>query len=183
MQTKLFDSTILSTTKGALDFIGNVVESSTEYSIIGMDLDGKILLWNEGARRLYGYEPDEVIGKKTSAILHEQKDINTGKPSQILNEAIKNGKWEGTLERVRKNGEKFSAKVVITLRKNFMGEPIGFLLISKDISDEIRLSDEIKATQSYTRSLIESNSDALMMTDTLGIIRDANKQMELLTGF
>ena len=64
METKLYDSTILSTAKGALDFIGNILESSTEYSIIGMDLEGKILLWNEGARRLYGYEPEEVIGKK-----------------------------------------------------------------------------------------------------------------------
>ncbi len=183
METKLIDSTILSTAKGTLDFIGNILESSTEYSIIGMDLDGKILLWNEGARRLYGYEAEEVVGKKTSSILHSQKEIDKGKPSEILKDAVKTGKWEGTLERIRRNGEPFSAKVVITVRKNSKGEPIGFLLISKDISDETRLSDEIKATQSYTRSLIESNSDALMMTDTLGIIRDANKQMELLTGF
>jgi len=44
-------------------FLQNILESSTEYSIIGKDRDGKILLWNEGARRLYGYGPEEVIGK------------------------------------------------------------------------------------------------------------------------
>ncbi|MBC7456091.1 MAG: PAS domain S-box protein, partial [Massilia sp.] len=55
-------------------------------------------------------------------------------------------------------------------------------MISKDISDEIRLTEELKATQLYTRSLIESNIDALMTTDPVGIISDVNKQMEDLTG-
>src|SRR5437773_2217097 len=146
MQTKLFDSSLLSTAKGALDFIGNILESSTEYSIIGMDLSGKVLLWNEGARRLYGYEPDEIIGKKNAEILYSPEDIENGKPAKILKDAVKNGKWEGTVERTRKNGDSFTARVVITLRKDSQDNPIGFLLISKDISDDIRLSDEIKAT-------------------------------------
>lgn len=63
------------------------------------------------------------------------------------------------------------------------GKAIGFLLISKDISDEIRLTEELKATQFYTRSLIESNIDALMTTDPLGIITDVNQQMVGLTGY
>src|SRR6185369_1042751 len=66
---------------------------------------------------------------------------------------------------------------------NVLGKPIGFLLISKDISEEIRLTEQLKATQFYTRSLIESNIDALMTTDPEGVITDVNKQMELLTGF
>ena len=183
MKTKLFDSSIISTDKGALDFIGNILESSTEYSIIGMDLGGRVLLWNEGARRLYGYEPEEIIGKKSSEILYTSEAIEKGKPAQILKETVKNGKWEGNVRRTRKDGTMFNARVVITLRRDSNDKPIGFLLISKDISDEIRLTDEIKATQIYTRSLIESNSDALMLTDALGIISDANRQMELLTGF
>jgi PAS domain-containing protein len=64
-QTKLFDRAIVSTAQDAVDFITNILESSTEYSVIGKDPEGKILLWNEGARRLYGYEPEEVVGKAT----------------------------------------------------------------------------------------------------------------------
>lgn len=56
MKATLFDSSILATAQEAVDFIGNILESSTEYSIIGKDLEGKILLWNEGARRMYGYD-------------------------------------------------------------------------------------------------------------------------------
>src|ERR1043166_2732601 len=63
LQTKLFDSAILRSPQEAIDFITNILESSTEYSLIGNDLEGKILLWNEGARRLYGYEPEEGVGK------------------------------------------------------------------------------------------------------------------------
>ena len=58
MNTKLFDRTIISEAGEAMDFMANVLEASTEYSIIGKDLEGKILLWTEGARRMYGYEAD-----------------------------------------------------------------------------------------------------------------------------
>ena len=182
-QTKLFDRAIVSTAQDAVDFITNILESSTEYSVIGKDPDGKILLWNEGARRLYGYEPEEVVGKANSSILHVPEDVAAGKPRELLEAALKNGKWEGTLHRLRKNGERFTARVVITPRRDLSGRPVGFLLISKNISDEIRLTEQLKATQFYTRSLIESNIDALMTTDPLGVITDVNQQMEALTGF
>src|SRR6476646_10232473 len=183
MHKKLFDDAVVGNAEQAVDFIGNVLESSTEYSIIGKDLDGKILLWNEGARRLYGYEPEEVVGKANSSILHTPEDLAAGRPQELLDAALKDGKWEGTISRLRKNGDRFTARVVITPRRDSSGVAVGFLLISKDISDEIRLTEELKATQFYTRSLIESNIDALMTTDPLGVITDVNQQMEALTGY
>ncbi|HXF78863.1 MAG TPA: PAS domain-containing protein, partial [Usitatibacter sp.] len=182
-KTKLFDSAIVGNAQEAVDFITNILESSTEYSVIGKDLQGRILLWNEGARRLYGYEPEEVVGKANSAMLHSAEDVAAGRPREILDAALREGKWEGTINRRRKNGELFTARVVITPRRDARGTPIGFLLISKNISDEIRLTEELKATQFYTRSLIESNIDALMTTDPLGVISDVNQQMEGLTGY
>ncbi|UUZ71504.1 PAS domain S-box protein [Polaromonas sp. P1(28)-8] len=91
-------------------FLQNVLESSTEYSIIGKDLSGKIQLWNAGARRLYGYEAEEVIGKANSSMLHTPEDIAAGKPAQIMDAALQAGKWEGTLTRCRNNGERFTAR-------------------------------------------------------------------------
>ncbi len=178
----LFDKAVFKTAQEALDFMTNILNSSTEYSIIGKDLDGKIVLWNEGARLLYGYSPNEVVGKANSSILYTPEDIANGKPGEILDEALRSGKWEGTLPSVRKDGSRFTARVVITLRKDSDGKPIGFLSISKDATEEIRLTEELKANQFYTRSLIESNIDALMTTDPAGIIMDVNKQMEELTG-
>jgi PAS domain S-box-containing protein len=180
-KTKLFDSAIVGNAQEAVDFIGNILESSTEYSVVGKDLDGRILLWNEGARRLYGYEPTEVVGKANSSILHVPEDVASGKHREIMDAALREGKWEGTIQRLRKDGSRFSARVVITPRRGAGGKSIGFLLISKDISDEIRLTEQLKATQFYTRSLIESNIDALMTTDPVGVISDVNQQMEALT--
>ncbi len=113
---KLFDASIVGSAQDAGDFIGNVLESSTEYSIIGKGLDGTILLWNEGARRLYGYEPDEVVGKAFSSILHTPEDVAAGRPQELMEVALRDGKWEGTIQRMRKNGERFTARVVTTPR-------------------------------------------------------------------
>ena len=63
----LYDRSLLRSPEVAVDFSANVLESSTEYSIIGRDLEGKILLWNEGARRIYGYEREEILGPDSSS--------------------------------------------------------------------------------------------------------------------
>jgi len=164
------------------EFLKNILESSTEYSIIGKDLSGKIQLWNAGARRVYGYAPEEVIGKANSSMLHTPEDIATGKPSQVMAAALQQGKWEGTIKRVRKSGETFTARVVITPRRDGSGKPIGFLLISKDISDEIRLTEELKATQFYARSLIEASLDPLVTISPEGKITDVNEGSIKVTG-
>ena len=182
MSTPQIDHQIVSNAEETLELLGSVLKSSTENSLIGTDLDGKIVLWNEGARRIYGYESEEVVGRADAAILHTPEDIQAGRPRAMRDGALRDGKWEGTIKRVRKDGQQFTARVVITPRHDATGRPIGFLLISKDISDEIRLADQLEATKLFTRSLMESNIDALMTTDLLGIITDVNQQMVALTG-
>src|ERR1700685_3768453 len=81
---------------GTVELAISVLESSTEYSIIGKDLDGNIVLWNEGARRLYGYEHDEIVGKHNGEILHTSEDIANGTPRKLYDTALQDGKWEGT---------------------------------------------------------------------------------------
>ncbi len=182
MRPGLFDPSLMGNSQQAMDFVINILEASTEYSIIGKDIDGNIVLWNEGARRLYGYQPEEVVGFANSSMLHVPEDVAAGRHKEFLEAAKQAGKWEGTINRLRKNGERFTARVVITPRRDANGNTIGFLLISKDVSDEIRLTEELKASQYYTRSLIESNIDALMTTDSVGIITDVNEPMAALTG-
>jgi PAS domain S-box-containing protein len=174
-ESKLFDNSFVGTAQGAVEFITNILESSTEYSIIGKDIEGKILLWNEGARRLYGYEPEEVIGKANSSILHPAEDVRAGLPLQMMRIALEQHKWEGTIARRRKNGDQFTARVVITPRYDSSGQPIGFLLISKDISDEIRLTH-------YARSLIEASLDPLVTISPEGKITDVNEATVKVTG-
>lgn len=177
--TQLFDSEIMENNQSAVEFITNILQSSTEYSIIAKDLKGNIVLWNEGARRTYGYEPIEVVGKMNSSYLHAPEDIKAKLPQQMMETALKEGKWEGQVNRVRKNGDHFIAKVVMTPRKDAHGKAIGFLLISKDITQELQTIEKLN----YTRSLIESTIDALITTDNKGMITDLNQQMEKMTGY
>lgn len=160
-----------------------MLESSTEYSIIGSDLEGTIMLWNEGARRAYGYLPEEVVGSANSAVLHAPEDVAAGKPREIMNAAVRDGRWEGKVMRVRRNGERFTARVVVTPRLNSSGQPVGFLVISKDISEEMRISEELRSARALTRTLIEANIDAMMTLDLRGVISDVNQRMEALTGY
>ncbi|HEX2669233.1 MAG TPA: PAS domain S-box protein, partial [Polyangiaceae bacterium] len=152
--------------------LNSILESSTEYSIIAKDLDGTIRAWNEGARRLYGYEPGEVIGKESAFILHHPDDVSAGRAQGILDQAREHNKWSGELRRVRKNGEGFMANVTVTLRRDEAGVPIGFTMISRDLTEPQRLLSELRDSQEYNRGLIESNVDALMTTDPLGVISD-----------
>ena len=133
MATKLFDSTVIREAREAMDFMANVLEASTEYSIIGKDLNGKILLWNEGARRMYGYEADEVVGKANSEILHTPDDVALGKPREIMQVALRDGRWEGVIGRIRKDNRHITARVVITPRRDSSGRAIGFRLTAHHI--------------------------------------------------
>src|SRR5438132_9572751 len=125
-------------------FMNNVLESSTEYSIIAKDLDGNVLAWNEGARRNYGYTADEMVGKQNSRILHTPEDIVSGRVKELLDVALRTGKAEGVFERVRKNGQRFTASVAVTLRRGADGTPIGYVLISKDITEQKRLEEQLR---------------------------------------
>ena len=78
----------------AYAFIGSVLEASTEYSIIAADLEGAIVLWNEGAWRLYGYEQREILGRHTS-VLHTENDVRDGLPGAMIAAASANGRWGG----------------------------------------------------------------------------------------
>ncbi len=162
-------------------FLQNVLESSTEYSIIATDLKGYVLLWNEGARRIYGYPAEEIIGSD-SHVLHTPEHIRNGDVERLNEATLNQGKWEGIIRRRRKNGEEFTARVVQTVIRDTAGQPIGILVVSKDITDEEKLHQKLIESEEYNRGLIEANIDGQMTTDTLGIITDVNKRMEELTG-
>src|SRR5258708_9290709 len=137
MTVPFLPSTVIPDGEAPLDFAFGLLQSSTEYSMIGKDLDGRILLWNEGAKRIYGYAPEEVVGKSAD-ILHVPEDVATGVPREMLKTALAAGKWEGSLERLRKDGRPFPAPPLGTLRHDAKRKPTGFLLISRVLSTERR---------------------------------------------
>ena len=128
----------------ATNFLNNILESSTEYSILAKDLSGNILAWNEGARRNYGYSAEEMVGKANSSVLHAPEDLASGRVDEALEGALATGKFEGEFQRVRKDGARFMAQVAITLRRDDRGRPVGFVLISKDITAQKALEEQLR---------------------------------------
>lgn len=164
-----------------LELIGAVLESSTEYSIIVTDPGGVILAWNRGAQRLYGYDPSEIIGKPKS-LLHREEDVLAGLPQVMMDGARTDGKWTGWVERVRKDGSRFTARVSLTPRRASGGGLIGFLLMSSDVTEEVRLATELEGSQAYTRSVLESAPDAMVIVNGGGEIQLANAAAETMFG-
>src|SRR2546430_9639886 len=83
--------------QNVVDFIATLLDASTEYAIICIDVDGRILLWNEGARRIYGHQPEEVVGRANFAVLFSTNEAAKGKPRELLETVLCSGKWEAQL--------------------------------------------------------------------------------------
>jgi PAS domain S-box-containing protein len=162
-------------------FLDNILQSSTKYSIIGMDLEHRILSWNKGASRNYGYTAQEVVGKD-SIILHTPQDVESGAVEHLRTTASEEGIAEGTFERVRKDGSLFTASVVVTRRDDALGHPVGFLVMSHDISEKQQAEEKLRSSAAYSRSLIEASLDPLVTISPEGKITDVNEAAIRVTG-
>ena len=119
--------------KEQLSLLKSFMESSTDYSIIEIDLNGNIIAWNEGAKRLYCYDIAEILGKSHDALYHSD-DIQSGKINKIFNTVLQKEKWSGVLRCVNKKAQYFNVFATITLLKD-INNITGFILISRDLSE------------------------------------------------
>jgi PAS domain S-box-containing protein len=106
----------------------------TRPSLIATDVDGHVMLWNEGARQLYGYEASEVVGRLTWDQLHSAEERRAGRPRRSVDTALADGSWVGTLHHQRKDGAEFVAHVIMSPRYDRTDTLVGFLLISSSMS-------------------------------------------------
>jgi len=186
--------------KGALQ---NAIVNSANFSSIATDAKGVIQIFNVGAERMLGYAAAEVMNKITPADISDPEEVVTrakalsvelGTPITPGFEALVFKASRGIediyeLTYIRKDGTRFPAVVSVTALRDAQETIIGYLLIGTDntarkqVEDErMKLDQRLRDQHFYTRSLIESNIDALMATDPRGIITDVNKQTEALTG-
>jgi PAS domain S-box-containing protein len=181
----------------------NAILTSANFSIIATDEKGIIQLFNIGAERMLGYLAADVLNKITPADISDPQEViaRAQDLSEELATTIKPGfeamvfKASRAIEDIyeltyiRKDGSRFPAVVSVTALRDDQNAIIGYLLIGTDNTvrkqveaEQEKLDQLLRDQQFYTRSLIESNIDALMTTDPLGIISDVNQQMVALTG-
>ena len=126
----------------------SLVEQVTDYGIFMMDDKGRIVSWNEGASRINGYKADEIIGKYFS-IFYPEEDIISNKPRHELEVAKTHGKYEEEGWRLRKDGSRFWASVVITAIYNTEGIHIGYSKVTRDLTE--RKESEKALRDAYDR--------------------------------
>jgi PAS domain S-box-containing protein len=181
----------------------SAIFNSANFSSIATDAKGVIQIFNVGAERMLGYTAAEVMNKITPADISDPLEViaRARALSGELGTSITPG-FEALvfkasrgiediyeLTYIRKDGSRFPAVVSVTALRDAQDAIIGYLLIGTDntarkqIEEErMKLDQRLRDQHFYNRSLLESNIDALMTTDPRGIITDANKQMEGLTG-
>jgi len=181
----------------------SAIFNSANFSSIATDAKGVIQIFNVGAERMLGYAAAEVMNKITPADISDPQELimRAKSLSSELATTITPG-FEALvfkasrgiediyeLTYIRKDGSRFPAVVSVTALRDAQGAIIGYLLIGTDNTarkqieaEQKILAQRLRDHQFYTRSLFESNIDALMTTDLAGIITDVNKQMESLTG-
>jgi PAS domain S-box-containing protein len=181
----------------------SAIFNSANFSSIATDAKGVIQIFNVGAERMLGYTAAEVMNKNTPADISDPLEVIARAKALSIEldtpitpgfEALVFKASRGIediyeLTYIRKDGSRFPAVVSVTALRDEQDAIIGYLLIGTDNTarkqieaEQKQLSQRLRDHQFYTRSLFESNIDAIMTTDPSGIITDVNKQMEVLTG-
>lgn len=118
------------------------IENVQEYALFLLDTSGRITSWNRGAERIKGYKAPEVLGKHFS-IFYSPKDIRARKPQHGLEKAAAKGQWQDEGWRLRKDGSRFWASVVITGLRNTNGVLTGFAKITRDLTERRRIEESL----------------------------------------
>src|ERR1700759_1413221 len=123
-----------------------LIEAVIDYAIFQLDPSGYVASWNPGAQHIKGYAPEEIIGKHFSAFYTEE-DRKAEVPTRALAEAAEKGRFEAEGWRVRKDGSKFWASVVIDRINDDGGNLVGFAKVTRDISERKRAQDQLMEVQ------------------------------------
>ena len=160
-----------------------LVESVSDYAIFALDSRGYIRSWNAGAQRFKGYTAEEAIGQHFS-IFYPPELVAEGFPEFELRMAANTGRFEDEGWRLRKDGTRFWANVVITALRNDIGELVGFAKVTRDLTERRKAEDAIRLSEQNFRLLIEGVRDyAIYMLDADGRVATWNSGTERISGF
>src|ERR1700755_430199 len=145
-----------------------LIEAIEDYAIYMIDVDGTVRTWNSGAERVKGYSADEIIGKPFSSF-YTPEDRANGLPETALQIAAETGRFGSEGWRVRKDGSRFWASVVIDAIRDERGQLIGFAKVTRDITERQQAHSELLASETRYRRLIEAVVDyAIFQLDPAG---------------
>ena len=159
-----------------------VVESVRDYAIFVLDPSGRVATWNAGAKLIKGYLAEEVIGKDIS-IFYAPDDLARGRPRALLDAALSEGRVEDEGWRVRKDGSRFWADVVITAIRDPQGQLQGFVKVTRDLTLRKDAEGRLRQSEESLAATLYSIGDAVLATDEEARVTRINPVAERLTGW
>jgi PAS domain S-box-containing protein len=155
-----------------------LVERVTDYAIYMLDIDGIITTWNAGAERIKGYKTDEILGQNFG-LFYTPEDRAAGKPRAALETAAREGKFEAEQLRVRKDGSRFWAHIVLDPLRDDAGRLIGYAKITRDITERVQAREELERTRA---ALGQSQKMEAIGQLAGGIAHDLNNVLTAVIG-
>jgi PAS domain S-box-containing protein len=165
----------------AVQLLRTLVEGARDYGIFMLDPDGKVLTWNEGAARMKGYSAGEIIGQHFS-VFYTPEDIAAGHPAHELRIAVAEGKFEEEGWRVRRDGSRFFANVLITALRDKDGSLRGFSKLTRDITERRKAEEQIRQSEKSLRELAEAMPQIVWTALSSGEIDYCNQRWWEVTG-
>lgn len=160
-----------------------MIDSVRDYAIFTLDPEGNITSWNEGAHLIKGYTADEIIGSHFSRF-YPREEVERGWPEYELARAAADGRFEDESWRIRKDGSRFWANVIITALRDSNGELIGYSKVTRDLTERRRYEESLRLGEERFRMLVEHVSDyAIFMLDAEGFVTTWNDGARQITGY
>ena len=160
-----------------------IVEQTKDYAVFFLDPEGRIMSWNVGAQRIKGYAPEEIIGRHFSTF-YTRESVDSGWPQHELKVAAAEGRFEDEGWRVRKDGSRFWANVVITALRDEEGKLLGYSKYTRDLSERRMHEEALRQSEERFRLLIEGVKDyAIYMLDPEGVITSWNAGAQRIKGY
>jgi PAS domain S-box-containing protein len=160
-----------------------MVESVHDYAIFAFDPNGYVLSWNSGAQRLKGYEGSEVVGHNVS-MFYSESERAAGLPERHLEIATRQGRYEGEGWRVRKDGTRFWASVVISAMRDDAGELLGFAKVTRDLTEQRKAQDALIVSEERFRLMVNAVRDyGIFMLDPNGKVATWNEGAARIKGY
>ena len=160
-----------------------LAEGVQDFAIFMLDGAGRVSTWNPGAERIKGYRAEEIVGQHFSRF-YPPEAVAEGKPARLLALAARDGRVEDEGWRVRKDGTRFWADVILTALRDAEGAVIGFAKVTRDLTEHKEAQDALRRTEQTFQLLVESIQDcAIFMLDTDGRVASWNASAERIKGY